>query len=66
MKVNELIQKRKEAFENAKKFAMEHQDENGVLSAEDKATYENMESEIAKITEAIDRERRAEAMEKEL
>ena len=42
MKVNELIQKRKEAFENAKKFVMEHQDENGVLSAEDKATYENM------------------------
>ena len=51
MRVNELIEKRKKAFEDAKEFVKTHENENGVLSAEDKATYEKMEIEIAK-TEA--------------
>ncbi len=66
MRVNELIEKRKKAFEDAKEFVKTHENENGVLSAEDKATYEKMEIEIAKISDAIEREKRAESMEKEL
>ena len=58
MRVNELIEKRKKAFEDAKEFVKTHENENGVLSAEDKATYEKMEIEIAKISDAIERERR--------
>ena len=66
MRVNELIEKRKKAFEDAKEFVKTHENENGVLSAEDKATYESMEQEIAKISDAIEREKRVESMEKEL
>jgi len=66
MRVNELIEKRKKAFEDAKEFVKTHENENGGLSAEDKATYEKMEIEIAKISDAIEREKRAESMEKEL
>ena len=32
MRVNELIEKRKKAFEDAKEFVKTHENENGVLS----------------------------------
>ncbi|MFQ7116342.1 MAG: hypothetical protein ACLRPJ_08625 [Acutalibacteraceae bacterium] len=38
-----------------------HENENGVLSAEDNATYSRMEQEIEDLTAAIDRQQRAEA-----
>ena len=43
-----------------------HENENGVLSAEDSATYERMEAEIEDSTKAIDRHRKTEEMEKNL
>ena len=66
MTLNELILKRAKVWEEAKNFLDSHQDENGVLSAEDTAQYEKMESEITNLTTAIDRTRRAEEMEAEL
>jgi hypothetical protein len=43
-----------------------HENENGVLSAEDNATYEKMEKEIEDLTAAIDRQQRAEQREAQL
>ena len=65
MKVSELMQKRTELFNKTQKFVDEHANENGVLSGDDKTTYENMEQEIINMSEAIDRQKRAEAMERE-
>ena len=42
---------------------MSHENENGVLSAEDNETYGRMEKEIEDLTNAIDRQQRAEARE---
>ncbi len=60
MKLQQLIEQRAKAWEQAKAFVDSHQKENGTLSAEDTATYEKMEAEITDHTAAIDRERRAE------
>lgn len=53
-------------WETAKNFVDTHENENGVLSAEDNATYSKMEQEIEDLTSAIDRQQRAEAREAEL
>lgn len=66
MKLQQLIDQRAKAWEQAKAFVDSHQKENGTLSAEDSATYEKMEAEITDLTAAIDRERRAEEREAEL
>jgi len=66
MKLQELIAKRAQVWEGAKAFVDSHQKENGTLSAEDTAAYEKMEQEIADLTSAIDRARRAEEREAEL
>ena len=66
MTINEMIQKRAKVWETAKNFVDTHENENGVLSAEDNATYSRMEQEIEDLTAAIDRQQRAEAMEAEL
>ncbi len=66
MKLQQLIEQRAKAWEQAKAFVDSHQKENGTLSAEDTATYEKMEAEITDLTAAIDRERRAEEREAEL
>lgn len=66
MTVKELIEKRAKAWEAAKAFVDTHEKENGVLSAEDSATYDRMEKEIEDLTAAIDRQQRAEAREAEL
>lgn len=66
MKLQQLIDQRAKAWEQAKAFVDSHQKENGTLSAEDTATYEKMEAEITDLTAAIDRERRAEEREAEL
>ena len=50
-------------FRSAKNFVDTHENENGVLSAEDNATYSRMEQEIEDLTAAIDRQQRAEARE---
>ncbi|XCP85089.1 phage major capsid protein [Roseburia hominis] len=66
MTINEMIQKRAKVWETAKNFVDTHENENGILSAEDNATYSRMEQEIEDLTAAIDREQRAEAREAEL
>ncbi len=66
MTVKDLIEKRAKVWDSAKKFVDEHENENGVLSAEDNEAYESMEKEIEDLTAAIDRQQRAEAREAEL
>ena len=66
MTINEMIQKRAKVWDAAKSFVDTHENENGVLSAEDNATYIKMEQEIEDLTTAIDRQHRAEAREAEL
>ena len=66
MTIQELMEKRAKVWEAAKNFVDTHENENGVLSAEDSATYERMEAEIENLTKAIDRHRKAEEMEKNL
>ena len=57
MTIQELMEKRAKVWEAAKNFVDTHENENGVLSAEDSATYERMEAEIEDLTKAIDRHR---------
>ena len=46
MTIKELIEKRAKVWETAKSFVDTHEDKNGLLSAEDTATYNKMEKEI--------------------
>ena len=66
MTIKELIEKRAKVWETAKSFVDTHEDKNGLLSAEDTATYNKMEKEIEDLTSAIDRQRRAEQRETDL
>ncbi len=66
MTIKDLIEKRAKVWETAKNFVDTHENENGVLSAEDAATYEKMEAEIEDLTKAIDRQQKAEQREAEL
>ena len=65
-KIAEMRQKRGELWDKAKAFLNEHADENGMMNAEDTATYERMEKDIDSFGAAIDREERAERLEHEL
>ena len=65
-KIAEMRRKRGELWDKAKAFLNEHADENGMMNAEDTAAYERMEQEIESYGAAIDREERAERMEREL
>ncbi len=65
-KIAEMRRKRGELWDKAKDFLNERADENGMMNAEDTATYERMEQEIDRYGAAIDREERAERMEREL
>lgn len=66
MTIQELMAKRAKVWETAKNFVDTHENENGVLSAEDSAAYERMEAEIDDLTKAIDRHRKVEQREKDL
>ena len=66
MTIAEMIQKRAKVWEAAKNFVDTHENENGCLSAEDTLTYERMEQEIEDLTQAIDRQQRAEQREAQL
>ena len=65
MTIKDMIEKRAKVWDAAKSFVDTHEKENGVLSAEDAATYDRMEKEIEDLTAAIDRQQRAEAREAE-
>lgn len=66
MTIKELMEKRSKVWETAKNFVDTHEDNNGVLSAEDAETYARMEREIEDLTKAIDRQQRAAEREAEL
>jgi HK97 family phage major capsid protein len=66
MNVQDLIAKRAKAWEAAKSFLDSHRGENGILSAEDGATYDRMEKEITDLTKEIDRLNRQAAIEAQL
>ena len=65
-RILEMREKRGQIWDRAKAFLKEHQDENGMLSAEDAAEYERMEQEVVELGRVIDREERAAQMEREL
>ena len=55
MTIKELFAKRANLWENTKDFLNTHQDENGLMSAEDAATYDKMEADIQDYTAQIER-----------
>lgn len=65
-KVLELRQKRAEVWDKAKAFLDQHQSESGLLSAEDTAAYERMEQEVVDLGQAVERQERAAALEREM
>ena len=66
MTITELRNKRARTFEAAKAFLDSHRNTDGFLSAEDDATYTNMENEITALGNEISRMERLEAMDREL
>ena len=65
MNIIEMRNKRAKAFEAARAFLEAHATD-GILSAEDSATYDEMEKSIKKYDEAIGRMERLEAMDAQL
>ena len=65
-KINELRNQRAKTWEQAKAFLDSHRNEKGILSAEDTATYENMEQEIVNLGHEIERQERMDALEREM
>lgn len=67
MTLSELIAKRANAWDTAKKFLDEHTDKDtGMMSAEDAQTYDRMEKDITDLTASIERRQRAEAFDRAL
>lgn len=66
MTVNELRTKRATLWNTMEGFLDTHRTEKGVLSAEDDATYNNMEQELEALTTEIKRMERRDAIEAEL
>lgn len=66
MTINELRTKRAKTWESAKAFLESHRNSDGILSAEDDATYSRMEKEIADFGKEIARLERQEALDKEM
>ena len=50
MTIKDMIEKRAKVWETAKNFVDTHENENGVLSAEDNATYSRMLRRITRLT----------------
>ena len=65
-KIQDMRIRRGEIWDQAKAFLDAHQDENGVMSAEDTQTYEKMEQDVVDLGHAIDRLERAEQMDREM
>lgn len=66
MTIKDLIEKRNQAFEAAKNFALSHATDKGTLNDEDYATYQSMEKEIENYSREISRMQRLENMEHEM
>ena len=66
MDIQTLIEKRANRWQEAKTFLDERTDKDGKISAEDAATYERMESEIADLSKNIERFERQAAIDLKL
>ena len=66
MTIQELMEKRKLAWEGAKAFVEAIQDKDGLMSDEDAKTYAEMESKVMNFTQEIERLHQMEAMEREM
>ncbi len=66
MTITEMRNKRKKLIETMDGFLDTHKTKNGILSAEDDATYKAMENEVSEITNEIHRMERREEIEAEL
>ena len=65
-KIIELREKRAKVWEQAKAFLDEKRGENGLLSAEDTATYEKMEAEVVNLGKEVERLERQASIDLEL
>ena len=65
-KILELTEKRAKAWETAKAFLDAKRGEDGLVSAEDAATYEKMETEVTNLTHEIERLARQQAIDDKL
>lgn len=65
-KILELREKRAKAWDAAKAFLDSKRGEDGLLSAEDVATYEKMEADVVNLGKEIDRLERQQALDAEL
>ena len=63
MTITELMNKRAQAWDAAKKWLDEKTDENGLMSAEDAQTYDRMEADIKTLSDQIERRKRADELE---
>lgn len=66
MNITELREKRAKLWNTMEGFLDTHRNENGVLSAEDDASYSKMETDLDSLTNEIKRMERRDAREKEL
>lgn len=65
-KITELRQNRAKLWEDTKAFLDSHTDKNGMLSAEDAATYDKMEADIANMGKQIERLERQATIDSQL
>ena len=65
-KINDMRAQRAKTWEQAKAFLDSRRNDKGILSAEDRTTYERMEEEIVDLGHEIERQERIEAFEREL
>ena len=66
MTTNELRTKRARIWEEAKAFLDSHRDENGILNGEDNEVYDRMEQDIVNLGKEIERQERADALDRAL
>lgn len=65
-RITELRQNRAKLWEDTKAFLDSHADKNGLLSAEDEATYDKMEADIANMGKQIERLERQATIDSQL
>ena len=65
-KILDMRKKRSDLWDKAKAFLDERANETGLMGAEDTAEYERMEQEVVDLGHAIEREERAQELEREL
>jgi len=66
MTINEMLKNRADLLGQMRNFIDTHEDKQGKLSADDSATYANMEKEFDALTDSINRAQRAQQREAEL